>query len=200
MQKFAYADADKILFTADTHFGHAAIIGMCDRPFANVDEMDQEMIERWNAAVRPSDTVWHLGDFAHKARPDRVNWIFSRLNGVKHLVAGNHDKRPALGLGWDSVHDIVELDVAGQRLVLCHYAMRTWPGAGPRVKAIHLYGHSHGNMPGSRHSLDVGVDNVGYTPLRLEHVRMEMAKLPDVVWQRGNERPEEYKKSDVKPL
>lgn len=98
MQKFAYADADCVLFTSDTHFGHAAVINLCSRPFTSVDEMDQEMIERWNAAVRPSDTVWHLGDFAHKCRPDRINWIFSRLNGTKHLIVGNHDKRPAKGL------------------------------------------------------------------------------------------------------
>lgn len=84
------------------------------------------------------------------------------------------------------MHDIVELDVAGQRLVLCHYAMRTWPGAGPRGKAIHLYGHSHGSMPGSRHSLDVGVDAVGFTPVRLEHIRAEMDKLPDVHWHHGH--------------
>lgn len=188
MQKFAYHDADKVHFTSDHHFGHAAIIKMCNRPFSSVDDMDEEMIERWNAAVRPGDVVWHLGDFAHKCRPDRVNWIFSRLNGTKHLIVGNHDKRPALGLGWKSVHDLVELDIVGQRIVLCHYAMRTWPGAGPRGKAVHLYGHSHGKMPGSRHSLDVGVDSVGYTPLRLEHIKVEMDKLPDVIWESGHER------------
>ena len=186
MQKFAYADADRVLFTSDTHFGHAAVINLCNRPFTSVDEMDQEIVERWNAAVRPGDTVWHLGDFAHKCRPDRVNWIFSRLNGTKHLIVGNHDKRPAKELGWKSVHDLVELDVAGQRIVLCHYAMRTWPGAGPRGKAIHLHGHSHGSMPGSRHSLDVGVDSVGFTPLRLGNILNEMADLPDVHWHDGH--------------
>ena len=138
MQKFAYHDADKVHFTADTHFGHAAIINMCGRPFASVDKMDEELVQRWNDVVKPSDTVWHLGDFAHKANPYRVNEIFARLNGTKHLILGNHDKRPAMGLGWKSIHDLVELDVAGQRITLCHYAMRTWPGAGPRGKAIFM--------------------------------------------------------------
>lgn len=51
-------------FTADTHFNHANILEYTNRPFLNVEEMDLEMIYRWNSVVRKNDLVFHLGDFA----------------------------------------------------------------------------------------------------------------------------------------
>jgi calcineurin-like phosphoesterase family protein len=50
----------KTYFTADHHFGHESIIGMCNRPFVAVDQMDRAMIAAWNEVVAPIDTVWHL--------------------------------------------------------------------------------------------------------------------------------------------
>jgi len=54
----------KVFFTSDTHFNHVNIIKYCSRPFSSVEEMNREMIARWNSVVGPEDTVFHLGDFA----------------------------------------------------------------------------------------------------------------------------------------
>lgn len=51
-------------FTSDNHFSHTAIVGYCERPFRDVEEMNEEMVRRWNEVVRPTDHVYHLGDFA----------------------------------------------------------------------------------------------------------------------------------------
>lgn len=59
-----YTNADKVFFTSDTHFGHKAIIGFCDRPFSSVEEMTEVLVENWNSVVGPTDTIYHLGDFA----------------------------------------------------------------------------------------------------------------------------------------
>ena len=48
------------------------------------------MIDNWNRAVGPEDTVFHLGDFAF-AVPSRIKEIASQLNGEIHLIRGNHD-------------------------------------------------------------------------------------------------------------
>src|SRR5260370_16693943 len=79
-----------VFFTADTHFGHGGALGFYRRPFASVAEMDAAMIERWNRAVGPTDSVWHLGDFAIRRSADQVAALLDRLNGTKHLVIGNN--------------------------------------------------------------------------------------------------------------
>ena len=55
----------KTFFIADTHFGHKNIIKYCNRPFANIEEMNETLIENWNKAVSAEDAVYILGDFAY---------------------------------------------------------------------------------------------------------------------------------------
>ena len=73
---------------SDTHFWHANIIKYCDRPFADVKEMNDVMVERWNSVVKEQDIVYHLGDvyFGKEGRD-----VISKLNGHKRLILGNHD-------------------------------------------------------------------------------------------------------------
>jgi hypothetical protein len=116
-----------IFFTSDTHFGHAGALALYRRPFASVAAMDEGLVERWNEAVAPADEVWHLGDFAIRQSAERAADLLARLNGRKHLVAGNNDPPATQGLaGWSSVQPYAELMIDERRLVLCHYAFRTW--------------------------------------------------------------------------
>lgn len=78
-------------FTSDHHFGHVRIIELCDRPFADVDEMNAAMVERWNARVGADDTVYVLGDFAMGRIADTLPLV-SKLSGRKILIPGNHDR------------------------------------------------------------------------------------------------------------
>jgi calcineurin-like phosphoesterase family protein len=87
-----------VFLVSDTHFGHK---GVCHftrndgvtklRPFDTPEEMDEFMVEAWNAKVKPTDKVYHLGDVVinRKALP-----IMKRLNGDKVLIRGNHDIFP----------------------------------------------------------------------------------------------------------
>lgn len=78
-------------FTSDTHFGHANIIRLCNRPFKDVNHMNEEIVRRWNEVVSEDDIVYHLGDVALGTFADSINYV-SRLNGYKILVPGNHDR------------------------------------------------------------------------------------------------------------
>ena len=78
-----------IFFTSDHHFYHTNIIKYCNRPFQSVEEMNEEMVKRWNSVVNPGDTVYYLGDFSLAKRPVEV--FVPRLNGEKHFIMGNHD-------------------------------------------------------------------------------------------------------------
>ena len=61
--KLKVFNGSEVFFTSDTHFDHEAIIWLCNRPFTCVEEMNDKLIENWNATVGPGDTVFHLGDF-----------------------------------------------------------------------------------------------------------------------------------------
>ena len=47
-----------IYYTADTHFGHANVVEMCERPYPDVDAMNEAMIAAWNERVHGHDTVY----------------------------------------------------------------------------------------------------------------------------------------------
>lgn len=84
-----------VFLTSDTHFGHAGVCRFTEadgvtkiRPWTDPAEMDEEMIRRWNDAVRPNDKVYHLGDVVINRKSLST---LSRLNGDKVLIRGNHD-------------------------------------------------------------------------------------------------------------
>ena len=81
-------DHMSIYYTADTHFHHRNIINLCNRGFADIEQMNTELIARWNNAVKPSDTVYVLGDFSLSRK---ALALVGDLQGTKVLIAGNHD-------------------------------------------------------------------------------------------------------------
>jgi len=93
-----------VLFTADTHFGHAGALGLYRRPFASVAAMDAALIEHWNRAVAPTDEVYHLGDVAMTSKRERIEALLSALHGRKHLITGNNDRAGTReARGWSTV-------------------------------------------------------------------------------------------------
>lgn len=78
-------------FTADLHIGHANIIRYCDRPFADVEDMNAVLVQRWNQVVGPDDEVWVLGDVALGPIHDSLA-VVGELQGRKLLLSGNHDR------------------------------------------------------------------------------------------------------------
>ena len=158
-----------IFFTSDTHFGDPRILRIDRRPFADLPSHDAALVEAWNAVVGPDDTVWHLGDFALGPPPERIAALLEALNGRKHLIVGNNDGPATLSApGWASVAHYAETEVEGRRLVLCHYAFRTWNGLGRG--AINLHGHSHGRLKPIPRQYDVGVDTQGLAPVTLDQI------------------------------
>ena len=156
-----------ILFTADTHFGHGGALGLYRRPFASTATMDEGLIAEWNSAVAPNDEVYHLGDFAVRQKPARVETLLAALAGRKHLVSGNNDSEATTrATGWSSVVPYLELRLEGVLLVLCHYPFRSWRDMAKG--ALNLHGHSHGRLKPMARQIDVGVDACGFRPVTLQ--------------------------------
>ena len=119
-----------VYFTADLHLGHANIIGHCGRPFASVEEMDRVLLQNGNDRVRPTDTVYILGDLIFRSKAPAADYL-EQMPGRKHLITGNHDagwmKKTELDRYFESVSLMAEIREGGHRLVLCHYPMMSWP-------------------------------------------------------------------------
>jgi calcineurin-like phosphoesterase family protein len=79
-----------VFLISDTHFSHNNIITYENRPFKDIDEMDEYMIHKWNSVVSTNDIVFHLGDVCI-CGATRAEFLLKRLNGRKLLIDGNHD-------------------------------------------------------------------------------------------------------------
>ena len=71
-------------FITDTHFSHANIIRYASRPYANVEEMDENLINNWNQCVDIDDQVFFLGDFG-LGEVNHLHTICSNSKGIKFL-------------------------------------------------------------------------------------------------------------------
>lgn len=173
-------------FTSDLHFGHANIIQFCDRPWDTVAEMNEGLVARWNAVVRHSDTVYVLGDFTMNMKD--METYTPRLNGLKVLIVGNHDKcfdmkeqqiARYISAGWSHVMDSCLASVGPQMVNLHHfpysgdsseYKERFLDRRLPDTGVVLLHGHVHGSWltrksPAGTLMVNVGVDVWNYCPV-----------------------------------
>ena len=174
-----------IYFTSDEHYFHDAIIEYCNRPFKDVLEMNDTIIQNHNAVVTGSDEVYHLGDFSW--RGDKVSWLLQQLNGRHHLILGNHDHKhikQAIGSYakgykmhmFQSVRDVAIVSWNGDKIFVSHYAHACWPAS--HKGRGHLFGHSHGTFPGIGRSFDVGVDALNFEPISFPRAWNRLYNLP----------------------
>jgi len=184
--------------TSDLHFGHENIIRYCDRPFADVDEMDAELVRRWNERVAPGDTVWVLGDVALGPIHSSLRKV-AGLHGEKRLVSGNHDRCWPGNKKWERWLDeyreagfveIVtdaEIDLGdGMVLPACHFPYRGDSHDDDRFVPYRpidhggwlLHGHVHERWKVDERQLNVGCDVWDYAPVAAAELRALVAAGP----------------------
>jgi calcineurin-like phosphoesterase family protein len=185
-----------LFFISDLHFGHAACIRYCERPFKSVEEMDEKIIKNWNSVVRPQDTTVVAGDFFMYHKKEKLKEILSRLNGYKILVRGNHDMSPAemQTIGFHHVCEFMTMKIGGEIVNISHY-----PYKGPKLKRIYysimnklfpkkfwkprkfdgqmeddgrflIHGHTHSKRIVKGRMIHVGVDAHGFKPVPLQKI------------------------------
>jgi len=163
-----------VFFTSDEHYGHRNVIRFCRRPYEDVDEMDEDFISKFNETVPKDGLTFHGGDFCLWSKTSEVYRKYvSRLNGNHVFLMGSHDR----WLNNKTSHEIIEIIIDKQPIVICHYAMRVWHRS--HYNSWLLYGHSHGNLPPEGKSWDIGVDTNGYRPLSFDELRDIMNHRPD---------------------
>lgn len=178
----------KVWFTSDTHFFHRNVVDYCRRPFATVEEMNEALIARWNAAVHRDGIMFHLGDFC-LGEPERWHSILDRLKGRIYLIVGNHDTRfitEDVAARFAGVAIQMLINVNGQKIYLNHFPFLSY--SGDNYGTWQLYGHVHSTQQqsniidaGRRAVLlptqyDVGVDNNDYAPISFRQVEAIIRK------------------------
>ena len=173
-------------WTSDLHLGHVNIIRYCHRPFADVDEMNECLIQRWNETVTPTDEVWVLGDFALGQIAHTLPMAL-RLNGRKILVTGNHDRCWEAGrhsskrwveqyheAGFDEVlHGAVPIRLGPYDALACHLPYQGDSHDDDRFVAqrpadhghVLLHGHVHDSWKINGRQINVGTDVWDYRPV-----------------------------------
>lgn len=155
---------NRVFVIADTHFGHKKIIEFehGHRPFSTIEEHDDELVLRWNDAVRKNDTVWHLGDVLFGT--DAFTTL-GRLNGVKHLVMGNHDHYPTDRYleHFNKVYGAANL----RGYILSHIPVH--PGQFGRFKG-NIHGHLHSKHLDDPRYINVSAEHINLTPVLLDAV------------------------------
>jgi len=173
----------KVWFTSDSHFYHANIIKYCNRPWNsgldengnmivtqdNVQQMNDDLVKRWNSVVSNDDIVWHLGDFA-LCKKEQIIDLVKQLHGRINLVLGNHDHhkyKHYLGCGFNRVYD--RSVIVHEFIVLTH-APLMWV----QPPMFNIFGHVHDNKnikTFSERGCCVCVERWNYTPVDLDLIK-----------------------------
>ena len=163
----------RTFFIADPHFGDDRIRRYENRPFQTVEEMDCELVCRWNAVVTESDTVFVLGDFG--ADGYEAN-LLSKLNGHKFLVKGNHDIKSNDGYGKAGFDEVYDHPIVFEGFwILSHDALYV----NANMPYANIFGHVH-NSPiikdYSKQHFCVSVERIDYTPISFETIKKAVAE------------------------
>ena len=178
---------DKVWFTSDLHFWHKNICKYCNRPYANIEEMNQAIVDNWNSVVKDDDIVFVLGDLGfcgiEKLRP-----LIAQLKGKIYVIQGNHDSDKIIGKLYEEDHivdyfKLLEVTITGdeecpdQDLTLCHFPMIDWYNKEKGAWMVH--GHQH-QLPGtpscSAAHWDVGLDRNELVPISFEQLKINITK------------------------
>lgn len=171
----------KIFITADLHLGHANIIRYCGRPYRDVNEMNEDLIRRWNSVVSDNDRVFFLGDFALGDTERTIRWG-QRLNGRKVMIYGNHDHhKPKVYYEAGFEHVSKWPIVIQNRFLLSHAPMFAGSDSGVDTgELINIHGHIHDKVDQgptiSAKSACVCVERWDYTPVELRILEQEIRK------------------------
>lgn len=172
-----------IFLTSDLHFGHNREFIWKVRGYSSVEEMNEDIIQKWNSIVSDEDDVYILGDVI-LGSVDNIEYV-KRLRGRIHIVLGNHDTKARHKL-YSELPNVCEIAPVGIKLeyekytfTLTHFPMLTGNLEKESLKqmTLNLYGHTHqttnfyNDMPFMYH---VGVDSHNSYPVLLDDIIEEM--------------------------
>ena len=158
------------LFTGCLHFNSEEVLQTSNRPFKNVDEMNQALIDNINSTASDDDVLHILGDVA---TPDNVVPILRQIKCRKILICGNWDIMQLTHITFrqcfEEIHNNLLISDGEYDLFLSHYPHAEWDGF--YKGRYHFYSHVHAKKDGGAALVDllptainVGADVNGFMP------------------------------------
>ena len=178
---------DKVWFTSDLHFWHKNICKYCNRPYESVEEMNEAIIQNWNAVVKDDDIVFVLGDLGF-CGIEKLRDLLSQLKGKIFLIQGNHDSDKVVNKLYEEglIKDYFKLlevtiindeECPNQQLTLCHFPMIDWYNKEKGAWMVHGHQHQLPETPScSVMHWDVGLDKNHMTPISFEQLKINITK------------------------
>jgi len=189
---FTEIDHQNLFFISDFHLGHDNVIKFDKRPFQDVDEMAETIIQNWNSVVDDDSIIYYLGDLFYKVKASHIAYLMHQLKGEIRVILGNHDRLSQL-VRMERFTDIQtyqrifvkDKDFKGGKcdIIVSHYPHLIWDKH--HHGSWHLHGHSHQNLTKSEYGrevyykrkvLDVGCNGWNYTPVSYQQVKDHMLK------------------------
>lgn len=161
---------NKVWLISDNHFNHQKIIEYCNRPFKTVEQMNEEMIKKWNSVVKEGDKIYHLGDFGFGSKEQIAN-VVSKLNGRIFLILGNHDNHTPQWYHDAGVKEVYDHPIIIKDFVVLSHAPQPFMSGNNGLSFI--YGHIHDNNcfpTWTKNSCCVCVERHNYIPINLEKI------------------------------
>lgn len=174
--------------SSDPHFRHRMVALL--RGFPDSDAHDEAIIANWNALVHPQDFVWLLGDITLSSAKHAWPYV-DRLNGVVHLVSGNHDAVHPMHRDsrrhqdewrqhFASVQSLARIRLEGEQVLLSHHPYEGDHTPEDRDVQYRLrdcgkpiiHGHTHGRVQVNHTSLGTLQIHVGLDAHELKPVPM----------------------------
>ena len=178
-------------YYGDPYFGHSNVIRMCNRPFENVEAMNETLIERWNSRVTGQDDVYIIGDMFFRCEDPET--ILRQLKGHKHLLVGNHDtswmERVPLSRYFVDVEELSVVTDGKRTIAMCHYPLLTWKHQ-HRANSYMIHGHLHNNTDqdfwpsicARERLLNAGVDINSFMPVTIEELIVNNEAFKKMHW------------------
>lgn len=163
-------------FTSDQHFYDSDIMSYCNRPYDTPEEMNADMINRFNLKTHDASEIYIIGDIFGSAQPRRpFEACFETMCslGIErcpfHLIRGNHDSlsdEEYLKIGFRTVQSLAFIDSEAGEIMLTHDPCMVQP-----IGTLAICGHIHTlfneNWQPNRNtlSINVSVEVRDYTPI-----------------------------------
>ena len=121
-----------IWFTSDWHFNHQKPFIYEPRGYNSPEEMNRDLMARYNRFVAQDDEVYCLGDccLGGADKLEENYQLIKQLNGLIHIIRGNHDSDKKLEM-YARLPNVVEIcegkmfKYEKYHFYLCHYTTAT---------------------------------------------------------------------------